>query len=144
MILRSYACFRIIQEKLLRGSSIWSVTGAAVMARVGFSSLNVNQMAGNKGMIAVCLRSRQQERSRNGPLDLVETHNNQQLQRQQQAVPLSRRKCGFFSRAPSADPIPAYYPVATPCFELDMTVSTAALISLGGREGGREAVRGGR
>ena len=45
-------------------------------------------MAGNKGMIAVCLRSRQQERSRNGPLDLVETHNNQQLQRQQQAVPL--------------------------------------------------------
>ena len=58
------------------------------MARVGFSSLNVNQMAGNKGMIAVCLRSRQQERSRNGPLDLVETHNNQQLQRQQRAVPL--------------------------------------------------------
>ena len=57
------------------------------MARVGFSSLNVNQMAGNKGMIAVCLRSRQQERSRNGPLDLVETHNNQQLQRQQRAVP---------------------------------------------------------
>ena len=58
------------------------------MARVGFSSLNVNQMAGNKGMIAVCLRSRQQERSRNGPLDLVETHNNQQLQRQQRPVPL--------------------------------------------------------
>ena len=39
------------------------------MARVGFSSLNVNQMAGNKGMIAVCLRSRQQEQSRNGPLE---------------------------------------------------------------------------
>ena len=39
---------------------------------------------------AVCLRSRQQEQSRNGPLDLVETHNNQQLQlqRQQRAVPL--------------------------------------------------------
>ena len=59
------------------------------MARVGFSSLNVNQMAGNKGIIAVCLRSRQQEQSRNGPLDLVETHNNQQLQRQQRPVPFS-------------------------------------------------------
>ena len=62
-----------------------------VMARVGFSSLNVNQMAGNKGMIAVCLRSRQQERSRNGPLDLVETHNNEQLQRQQRAVPFFQK-----------------------------------------------------
>ena len=66
------------------------------MARVGFSSLNVNQMAGNKGMIAVCLRSRQQERSRNGPLDPVETHNNQQLQRQQQAVPLQLSNAHFW------------------------------------------------
>ena len=58
------------------------------MARAGFSTSVLSEMAINKGFPAASLRSRQQEQSRNGPLDLVETHNNQQLQRQQRPVPL--------------------------------------------------------
>ena len=86
--LGGFVIFCCCHVERLRTCPLIGASDNGSMARVGFSSLNVNQMAGNKGMIAVCLRSRQQEQSRNGPLDLVETHNNQQLQRQQRAVPL--------------------------------------------------------